>query len=119
MLAQAAQNQGQDITGFTFFESPGFNLGQGIDIQNIAANYDNGVLTVTIPVSAQAKLLRAIQDADRLPEHPADDVAQRLLHDFVVRDQAFGRIVAHRLSGGSEAALPVKPVALRRRSQLT
>ena len=31
------------------------NLGQGIDIQNIAANYDNGVLTVTIPVSAQAK----------------------------------------------------------------
>lgn len=31
------------------------NLGQGIDIQNIAASYDNGVLTVTIPVSAQAK----------------------------------------------------------------
>ncbi|MFE7631408.1 Hsp20/alpha crystallin family protein [Kocuria sp. NPDC057446] len=31
------------------------NLGQGIDIQNIAANYDNGVLTVTIPVTAQAK----------------------------------------------------------------
>jgi HSP20 family protein len=31
------------------------NLGQGIDIQNIAAQYDNGVLTVTIPVSAQAK----------------------------------------------------------------
>lgn len=31
------------------------NLGQGIDIQGIAANYDNGVLTVTIPVSAQAK----------------------------------------------------------------
>ncbi|MEX5270449.1 Hsp20/alpha crystallin family protein [Kocuria sp. CPCC 205290] len=31
------------------------NLGQGIDIQNIAASYDNGVLTVTIPVSAQAR----------------------------------------------------------------
>ncbi|MFI7483040.1 Hsp20/alpha crystallin family protein [Kocuria sp. M1R5S2] len=31
------------------------NLGQGIDIQGIAASYDNGVLTVTIPVSAQAK----------------------------------------------------------------
>lgn len=31
------------------------NLGQGIDIQHIAANYDNGVLTVTIPVTAQAK----------------------------------------------------------------
>jgi hypothetical protein len=46
-----------------------------------------------------------------LAEHPADDVAQRLLHDFVVRDQAFGRIVAHRPSGGSEAALSVKPLA--------
>jgi HSP20 family protein len=31
------------------------NLGQGVDIQNIAATYDNGVLTVTIPVTAQAK----------------------------------------------------------------
>ncbi|MCD1144819.1 Hsp20/alpha crystallin family protein [Kocuria sp. LUK] len=31
------------------------NLGQGIDIEGIAASYDNGVLTVTIPVSAQAK----------------------------------------------------------------
>ncbi|GGG42478.1 hypothetical protein GCM10011374_01040 [Kocuria dechangensis] len=31
------------------------NLGQGIDIQNITASYDNGVLDVTIPVSAQAK----------------------------------------------------------------
>jgi HSP20 family protein len=31
------------------------NLGQGIDIDKIAASYDNGVLSVTIPVTEQAK----------------------------------------------------------------
>ncbi|MFV0372909.1 Hsp20/alpha crystallin family protein [Microbacterium sp.] len=31
------------------------NLGQGIDTDNIAATYSNGVLTVTIPVSEKAK----------------------------------------------------------------
>lgn len=31
------------------------NLGQGIDTDNIGARYDNGVLTVTIPVSEKAK----------------------------------------------------------------
>lgn len=31
------------------------NLGQGIDTDGIAANYSNGVLTVTIPVSEKAK----------------------------------------------------------------
>lgn len=31
------------------------NLGQGIDTDRITANYDNGVLSVTIPVSEQAK----------------------------------------------------------------
>ncbi|HEV7956819.1 MAG: heat-shock protein Hsp20 [Microbacteriaceae bacterium] len=31
------------------------NLGQGIDSERIAATYDNGVLTVTIPVSERAK----------------------------------------------------------------
>jgi HSP20 family protein len=31
------------------------NLGQGIDTENITANYDNGVLSVTIPVSEKAK----------------------------------------------------------------
>lgn len=31
------------------------NLGQGIDTESIAATYDNGVLTVTIPVSEKAK----------------------------------------------------------------
>ncbi|RNE64109.1 Hsp20/alpha crystallin family protein [Cryobacterium tepidiphilum] len=31
------------------------NLGQGIDIEAISASYDNGVLSVTIPVSEKAK----------------------------------------------------------------
>jgi HSP20 family protein len=31
------------------------NLGQGIDTERIAANYGNGVLSVTIPVSEKAK----------------------------------------------------------------
>ncbi len=31
------------------------NLGQGIDTERIAANYANGVLSVTIPVSEKAK----------------------------------------------------------------
>ena len=31
------------------------NLGQGIDTERIAASYSNGVLSVTIPVSEQAK----------------------------------------------------------------
>lgn len=31
------------------------NLGQGIDTENISASYDNGVLTVAIPVSPKAQ----------------------------------------------------------------
>ncbi|GGC93286.1 heat-shock protein Hsp20 [Tersicoccus solisilvae] len=31
------------------------NLGQGIDIENITARYENGVLTVDIPVSPRAR----------------------------------------------------------------
>lgn len=31
------------------------NLGQGIDTDRISANYNNGVLSVTIPVSERAK----------------------------------------------------------------
>lgn len=31
------------------------NLGQGIDTEHISADYSNGVLSVTIPVSEQAK----------------------------------------------------------------
>ena len=32
-----------------------FNLGEGIDSENIAAHYDNGVLSVLLPVSERAK----------------------------------------------------------------
>jgi HSP20 family protein len=31
------------------------NLGQGVDTEHISANYSNGVLSVTIPVSEKAK----------------------------------------------------------------
>ena len=31
------------------------NLGQGVDVESISASYDNGVLSVTIPVSERAK----------------------------------------------------------------
>lgn len=31
------------------------NLGQGVDVDNISATYNNGVLSVTIPVSEAAK----------------------------------------------------------------
>ncbi len=31
------------------------SLGQGVDIERISASYDNGVLSVTIPVSEKAK----------------------------------------------------------------
>jgi HSP20 family protein len=32
-----------------------FSLGEGIDAENIAAHYDNGVLSVLLPVSQRAK----------------------------------------------------------------
>ncbi|PXA68332.1 Hsp20/alpha crystallin family protein [Cryobacterium arcticum] len=32
-----------------------FNLGEGIDAENISAHYDNGVLSVLLPVSERAK----------------------------------------------------------------
>lgn len=50
------------------------NLGQGIDIDKIAASYDNGVLSVTIPVTEQAKPRKvqvtsnSEQDTIRVPE---------------------------------------------------
>lgn len=40
------------------------NLGQGIDTERISATYDNGVLSVTIPVSEKAKP-RKIEVASR------------------------------------------------------
>lgn len=32
-----------------------FTLGEGVDVEKITASYDNGVLSVTIPVSERAK----------------------------------------------------------------
>lgn len=32
-----------------------FSLGEGVDVEKITANYDNGVLSVLIPVSERAK----------------------------------------------------------------
>lgn len=41
------------------------NLGDGIDTENISANYDNGVLSVMIPVSEKAKPRKiAVKSAD-------------------------------------------------------
>ena len=44
------------------------NLGQGIDTENISASYDNGVLTVAIPVSPKAQP-RKIQVATGNSDH--------------------------------------------------
>lgn len=44
------------------------NLGQGIDTENITAAYDNGVLTVTIPVSPKSQP-RKIQVATGQEHH--------------------------------------------------
>lgn len=54
------------------------NLGQGIDTDSITATYNNGVLTVTIPVSEKAKPRKVQVVADgssptlttRESEHP-------------------------------------------------
>ena len=43
-----------------------FYLGEGLDSQNIEAGYDHGVLTISIPVSEQAKPRRiAVGSADK------------------------------------------------------
>ncbi|MGV9195577.1 Hsp20/alpha crystallin family protein [Microbacterium sp. MC2] len=56
------------------------NLGQGIDTENIAATYNNGVLTVTIPVSEKAKP-RKVQvvagaDAPMIQAHESSEEPQ-------------------------------------------
>lgn len=43
------------------------NLGQGIDTDGITANYSNGVLSVTIPVSEKAKPRKIEVVADGSP----------------------------------------------------
>lgn len=44
-----------------------FNLGEGVATENISANYENGVLSVTIPVSERAKPRKvAVQTGERM-----------------------------------------------------
>ncbi|GAA3910824.1 Hsp20/alpha crystallin family protein [Microbacterium invictum] len=56
------------------------NLGQGIDTESIAANYSNGVLTVTIPVSEKARPRKvqvvAGNDAPTIRAHESSDAPQ-------------------------------------------
>lgn len=56
------------------------NLGLGIDTERIAANYSNGVLTVTIPVSEKAKPRKIAVSADAGPStiraHESSDEPQ-------------------------------------------
>ncbi|BDI23788.1 Hsp20/alpha crystallin family protein [Herbiconiux sp. L3-i23] len=49
------------------------NLGQGVDTERIAASYENGVLSVTIPVSEKAKprKIEVATSAQVLETHPA------------------------------------------------
>lgn len=43
------------------------SLGQGVDTENISANYNNGVLSVTIPVSEKAKPRKVEVSTDPRP----------------------------------------------------
>lgn len=51
------------------------SLGQGIDTERIGATYRNGVLSVTIPVSEQAKP-RKVQVSTDAAESPVLEVAE-------------------------------------------
>lgn len=58
--AERSIDQSEGVTWITRERQAGaflrqLSLGQGIDTENIAANYTNGVLTVTIPVSPKAR----------------------------------------------------------------
>lgn len=50
------------------------NLGQGIDTERIAASYNNGVLSVTIPVTEKAKPRRIAISSDA-PSEASETVA--------------------------------------------
>ncbi|HET8928612.1 MAG TPA: Hsp20/alpha crystallin family protein [Microbacterium sp.] len=53
------------------------NLGQGIDTDRIAANYANGVLSVTIPVSEKAKPRKIAVSTDEAPVIEAHESDQK------------------------------------------
>ncbi|MEO7123088.1 MAG: Hsp20/alpha crystallin family protein [Lacisediminihabitans sp.] len=48
------------------------NLGDGIDNENISANYDNGVLSVMIPMSAKTKPRKVAITANGTSEKPVE-----------------------------------------------
>lgn len=48
------------------------NLGDGIDTENISANYDNGVLSVMIPMSAKAMPRKVAVTASVTSEKPVE-----------------------------------------------
>lgn len=55
------------------------NLGQGVDTERITASYDNGVLSVTIPVSEKAKPRKVevvAGGAQTIEAHESGDVPQ-------------------------------------------
>lgn len=60
------------------------NLGQGIDTDRISANYSNGVLSVTIPVSEKAKprKIEVVSEgaAPTIQAHESTDTPQPIEH---------------------------------------
>jgi HSP20 family protein len=52
-----------------------FNLGDGIASESISANYDNGVLSVVIPVSERAKPRKVAVTANGAPAQTAEVAA--------------------------------------------
>lgn len=59
----------QERRGGSFLRQ--LSLGQGIDTDRIAATYENGVLTVTIPVSERAKPRKVEVTTSRAGDRPA------------------------------------------------
>lgn len=78
-LTIRAQRTAPEVEGATWFSrerSTGavvrkLTLGDGIDRENIAADYSNGVLTVTIPVSEKAKPRKVAVTGAAVAEAPA------------------------------------------------
>ena len=67
--AEGAKWLTQERRGGSFLRQ--LSLGQGIDTDRIAATYENGVLTVTIPVSERAKPRKVEVVAGGTPEQQA------------------------------------------------
>ncbi|PPH24933.1 Hsp20/alpha crystallin family protein [Rathayibacter toxicus] len=71
--AQRTVAQGDDVTWITRERQSAtfvrqLSLGQGVDTEQISASYDNGVLSVTIPVSEKARPRRIQVSSAHHPE---------------------------------------------------